>query len=45
LLGLVTQSSSLVGSGRSGCSVDDGELSVLPTPRMISLIPAKRRNN
>jgi hypothetical protein len=33
LLGLVTQSSSLVGSGRSGCSVDDGELSVLPTPR------------
>lgn len=32
LLGLVTQSSSLVGPGRSGRSVDDGELSVLPTP-------------
>jgi hypothetical protein len=32
LLGLVAQSSSLVGSRRSGCSVDDGELSVLPTP-------------
>lgn len=45
LLGLVTQSSSLVGSGRSGCSVDDGELSVLPTPRVILLIPARRRNN
>lgn len=31
LLGLVTQSPSLVGSGRSGCSVDNGELSVFPT--------------
>lgn len=32
LLGLVTQSSSLVGSRRSGRSVDNGELSELPTP-------------
>jgi len=30
LLGLVTQSASLVGSRRSGCSVDDIELTVLP---------------
>jgi hypothetical protein len=31
LLGLVTQSPSFVGSRRSACSVDDGELSVFPT--------------
>jgi hypothetical protein len=31
LLGLVAQSPSLVGSGRSGCTVDNGQLSVLPT--------------
>ena len=30
LLGLVSESSSLVWSGRSGSSVDDGELSVFP---------------
>lgn len=44
LLGLVTQSSSLVGSGRSRCSVDDGELSVLPTPRANVSISAARGN-
>jgi hypothetical protein len=31
LLGLVSQSPSLVGSRRSRCSVNNGELSVLPT--------------
>ena len=35
LLGLVTQSASLVGSRRSGCSVDDIELTVLPASDLL----------
>lgn len=38
LLGLVTESPGLVRSGRTGCTVDDRELTVFPASKRIGFI-------